>query len=426
MKTTLLLKKFTDGLVWNGVLYTIYKILFVAFSFALYQSLPAQDFSLWATVNSTVFIILLWLNCGLKKSIPRFSPAFAKNIQTHHYFINGLLLFQTILLFCVGLPLLYFLVPFFFPQLTFVMPFFMGIFITQGLVTLLELIFHAHFWQKQFNLLQTFFILCEMIVNFLLLSCKVPTDQLIKYTFITKTAAGACIAVASFFMLPALYRDRNYPGTEKVNLLQTAKQFFIHSGAMWASSIIKSLSERNVLFPYLTLMIGISSANFFKITHDAALFFQRVALKTIGVTDTALLAHLEVDHKRSKTFLNSFKKLQKSVFILCGGLWCMAITYLCYTTRNNINSDYIGLFMIIMSSYLLEIVLSPFERILETKQNYTLLCFAYIPYLVIIAASLYFKFATQMTLFPFISLLHCARLISAFLMKRYAQQIYLK
>lgn len=282
MKTQTLLGKFSRGLVWNGLFYTVYKILSVGLSFALYHHLQPEEFSAWAMVHSLVFILLLWLDCGFRKSIPRYCPAFAKNKKTHRAFIQGLIIFQSILLITLGIPLLGYGLTW----LTYLAPltwYAFGIFFIEGMVALLRLVYHAHFWQKEFNLVHTACVTFEMMVNFYAIHQGLAGLGLIQFLLMTKIISGATVIGASFFMLHKLYKDKSYPGTQTINMPATTRKFIMHSGVMWAGAVVKSFSERNVLFPYLTIIIGSSSANLFKVVHDAALFFKEPHLKQLAL-----------------------------------------------------------------------------------------------------------------------------------------------
>ena len=76
--------------------------------------------------------------------------------------------------------------------------------------------------------------------------------------------------------------------------------FIKHSLIMWANNNLKSLSERNFLVPFFTHIFGPGPANLFKVANDGALLFYRIAIKTIGTTDTSLLAHIETSQQHKK------------------------------------------------------------------------------------------------------------------------------
>ena len=423
MNSMILLNKFSRGMVWNGIFYTIYKTLFLALSFTLYYKLSTDNFSTWGMINSSIFILLLWLNCGFKKSIPRYCPAFSKDKTVHKLFVKGLILFQSILLTFIGLPLLGWGISKF-PHFISFKWYAFGIFVAEGMVTLLRLIYHAHFWQKQFNLLQTCCLLVEMMSNFYFIFYATSEIVLIQFIFITKIISGIFITGISIIILPSLYRDKFYPGSQKINIKKTIIDFVIHSFMMWATSFVKSLSERNILFPYLTLVLGPAIANLFKVAQDGALFFQRIALKTIGVTDTSLLSHIEEENKSTKIFKHAFLDLFKKVFLLCLPLLILTIIVVCYPIYFSLNHEIISLFALFSIGYLLEIVLSPFERVLETKREYKWLWLAYTPYLIYMIMSFTFIAVQRFSLVKFVALLQIFRFSGSFLMTIFSHKKY--
>src|SRR5581483_10932205 len=70
----------------------------------LYRSLSVADFSTWANITSIIFLMLLWIDCGFRKSIPRFCPEFSRDKLLHKRFITYLILFYSTLLM-ISVPL---------------------------------------------------------------------------------------------------------------------------------------------------------------------------------------------------------------------------------------------------------------------------------------------------------------------------------
>ena len=94
MNNTTVFSKFSQGVNWNGIFYSTYKTFTTILSFLLFKFLITQDFSIWANINSVIFLLLLWLDFGFRKSIPRYLPEFAKNREAHKRFIQYILYFQ--------------------------------------------------------------------------------------------------------------------------------------------------------------------------------------------------------------------------------------------------------------------------------------------------------------------------------------------
>ena len=419
-------KKFSRGIMWNSIFYTIYKTLSVALSFALYATLTAEQFWQWAGAKALIFILILWLDCGFKRSIPRYCPVFAKNKRTHRLFIQAILLFQSILLATVGSSLLWYLLTccslykYIIPLRWYVL----ALFVSKGMVAVFRSLFHAQFKQKEFNLILIGVLFLETLSIFLLLFFFSSNPLLIPCMFLTATASSIIIVIGSLLFLPILYHDKQYPEDEPVDLKQASKNFIVHSAVMWAGLIVKSFSERNILFPYLTATIGMISANSFKIAHEAALFFQRIALTILGIADTALLAHVEEGSKKKTALKNAFTRLYNYVIIVCAVLLALIAISLYIHPAILKQSNALSIFLIVALGYLIEVFLSPYERILETKQDYKLLWIAYTPYLLTIVGSLLFSVAQNYSLVTFMGLLHAARLSGAFLMAVFASRKY--
>lgn len=432
MNTQQLFSKFSSALLWNGLFYTIYKLFSIFLTFTLFQNLNPQDFSVWASTNSLIFITILFLDCGFRKSIPRFSTIFSKNQQAHKKFISTLIFFELSLLLFVGLPIIKLVVSFFMNAQTFTLltPYIMILFVAEGLVALFRLVFHAHFWQKEFNTLHTLVFLIETVCNLYLLFSTSFQANSIPTLLTNKIIACSVVIIGSFLMLPSLYGTRssryaknNAFENNLFDYAQTFKQFIKHSAIMWGSTLIKAVTERNILFPYFTITLGAPVANLFKIVHDSGLFFQRIALKTIGISDTALLAHAQ-ENKTEKTQFNlAFKELIKKVFYVCVPLFIIGIITAHYNITLNQNYTTYSLFLIVTIGYLVEIILSPFERVLETQKEYKKLWFSYTPYLIGITFLFFYNWlCAPLSLIVIMLIIHLLRLIGSLLMVFFVQK----
>lgn len=429
MQTSTLFNKFSQSVNWNGFFYTIYKTFSTALSFLLFKYLTTQDFSTWANINSIIFLLLLWLDFGLRKSIPRYLPEFAKDSNAHHRFIKYLIYFQIAVLM-VSIPLYMYLThtmtnllnldkaPFLF---------YIGsaLFVTEGMVGLLRLIYHAHFWNKQFNLLSTVALLCEMTANMVLIMTSTHSMHMLQGIFVTKLLSGLIIIVASIGMLRRLYKDRNYKGTQIIDFDATMKSCIKHSGIMWMNNNIKSLTERNFLVPFFTYTLGPVAANLFKVANDGALFFYRILLKTIGTTDTALLAHVLATKEKEKLTPIAFKKLTSKVASLC--IPVLGILLLLFLKRDIFfnNPCVFQTFFIITIGYMIEFMVCPYERVLEVNRRYWLLLFAYMPYIIMIVCLFLINHMTCIGLITSLLLIHGVRLVSSFIMVYLTRTRYL-
>src|SRR5260221_476123 len=93
-----LFSKFTWSQNWNAFSYVTYKILFTILSITLFITLNTTDFSTWANIQCIAYLFILWIDCGFRKSIPRYAPEYAHNKTAMKEFTNGVILFQSILL----------------------------------------------------------------------------------------------------------------------------------------------------------------------------------------------------------------------------------------------------------------------------------------------------------------------------------------
>lgn len=420
--------KFNQGIAYNALFYVIYKIVSTFLSFALFATLTTHDFATWANINSIIFLLLLWLDCGFKKSIARYCPEYAQNRTAITTFVKKIIIFQATLLL-IAVPLFLFLSKTLANtlHLTAHHMFFVlgsGIFLTQGIVAVLRLIFHAHFWQKQFNSLSTFMVLLETIITLVLMASIKESHTLLHSIFITKISTGLILNSSALYLLFKLYKKQLYPKNNPINTKKLNKAFIKHSTIMWGNNILKSLTERNTLVPLFTHAFGPAMANLFKVANDGALLFYRTVTKTIGTTDTSLLAYIETDNNKQSLLPIAFKKLTTQITRLALPLLGILILVLLKGYKLFNNPFVFHTFIIITISYLLEALLSPYERVLEVKRKYIFLFYAYTPYICIILSLILSNRITSIGLLPLICIIHGVRLVSSLLMARFARVIY--
>ncbi len=430
MQQKALFHKFSSALSWNAFLYIAHRIFSTILVIALYKAVPAHIFSTWATLSSIIYLALLWLDFGFRKSIARYAPIFAAH-RSFALFTRTVLTFQSLVLL-IALPLFTYALPFLLSWIlhntvsinTSLRIVASGLFVTEGLTEMLRLLYHAHFLNKPFNLLATSSRLFESIASIILIShifiSLAPSSLIIALLFI-KLISGLITITVALIMLPKLYRTATADNTphSSTSLRPLWYGFARHSAVMWASNAIKSLSERNFILPILTRLLGPDQANLFKLAQDSALLFERSIIKTIGTADTALLAHAE---GKKETSEDAFIKLTRQVAGLCIPLFGFLIFLLLLSRSLASNQQLFQIFLLLTATYLIEVLVSPYERLLEVKQRYLLLGLAYVPYI----AGIFFLFynATSLGLINFIVLLQGMRLISSFLMVFFVRQRY--
>ena len=410
MNSTVLHKRFSTALIWNGLFYFLYKSCFFLRTALLYYFLTPTDFSTWANLNSALFLLLLWLDCGFRKSIPRFAPqAGAIRVQ----WLSKLAMFQIAILF-LSLPLLYVSIT----RLTTnksLIAIVLGIFIAEGIHALIKLFYHAYFHNKTFNSIAAITTTTEMILILLLLMKGGESQTLLIGVMASKLFATVLLVASSW----KLYTKQSPLVLTKQTI--NTRSFIAHSAAMWSSSILNSLTERNVLIPIITYGMGIEVANICKLANDGALYIYRIVIKTIGSADTALLAHIEEGYEdkqdRQTAMANAIEKLttqvSRLVLPLLGvvGIIMVSSYWLSY-------EQYVfHAFFIMAVGYLAETMWLPYERLLEVKQSYRLLFLSYVPYLLFIFILFYFLYISCIGLLPFLLLLHSVRLVTGFSMR---------
>ena len=425
MKLNQLLGSFDQAMGWNALLYGVYKFLTTLLTLILYSKLSTQDFSIYANVQSIIFILLLWLDCGFKKSIARFCPEYAQNNNALRSFITRIICFKVMVLVC-AMPLCIFALDYLVIdvhlQQYHMTLLAITIFAVEGMVSLLQLIYQAHFWHKYFNLLSSTVLALQMISNCIVAYYSSSSIDILLAVFYSKIAGGVIIGIISCIMLIHLYAQRiKQTQSDIVNVDRINRSFVKHSAIMWTSNNLKSLTERNVMVPLLTLVLGQSQANIFKVANDSALFFYRIILKTIGSTDTALLSHAKI-HKMNLEYI--FNHLHKKITMLSCGLFTLFMIILAGKCHAQLDMNIIQLFAFITICYLIEVMLSPYERILEVDQEYAYLFKAYTPYIVLLAVLFLTHAISTMGLLITVIVIHTTRIISALLIKQYANQKY--
>lgn len=423
MNNNKLITAFLNALGWNAFSYGTYKVCSLLLSYTLYATLNQKDFATWATLMSFIFFWLLMLDCGLRKSVPRFCPEFSSCQSLHRRFVGWICAIQIIVLLG-ALPFFYWLLPHFF-QRVHVHPadsiFIVGtiLFFLQGCLGLMRIVYHAHFWNKQFNSLATSVVAIECLLN-LLFCFLLPSSWLLQSILITNCIGALCVTVISFCTMPHVTLLTNDAIIHTHSMHHYTKQFIIHTLFMWGSNTIKALSERNFLFPYVLYSLGPTTGIAFKLTNDAALFFYRLAVKTVGINDTALLSYARHSPEGSK---GAFSQLVRTIISMVVPLIAIALGGALLAHYYMPYRLLIVPFCLFICGYMTELLLSPYERILEVSLSYKLLSIAYIPYVVMLACLLYWQVITLIGLVPFIAAIQALRIMSALIMVYYARRM---
>lgn len=428
MNTKELYREFAQGVNWNAFLYFIYKISATLLTFLLYNKLDSKTFSTFANLNAIIFILLLWIDFGFQKSIPRFCPVYAKNRHTLQNFIKSLLRFKVTILI-LALPIYLLLVNQFTKTLyltEFKSYFYAGgiLVLLEGIISVIRLIYHAYFKQKLFNSMNAWSLLLEIIADLCFIIVIENQYILLAALLISKMGSRLLLLFLSGAQWPKLYQQITDNQNQEIAVRQLNKGFIIHSSIMWFNTNIKSLTERNVLVPLFTHIFGPAVANMFKVANDGALLFYRIVIKSIGTTDTALFAHVDSMGEGKETWQVAFKKLTTKIAALVLPLSGIVYVLYRYKVWLKYDSNVFLIFLLICICFLMEVMFSPYERILEVKRDYLLLAYAYIPYIIMLIILLTTNIMTYIGLFNSIALIHGVRLVSSLLMLALARVRY--
>lgn len=428
--------RFSENINWNGFSYIISKVLATGLSFVLYKLLSTSDFSIWANTQSIIFLLLLWLDCGFRKSIPRFIPELSEKKQSYTWFIRNTIVFHTAVII-LALPIFHFTISSLIKSLSaqshipsnsylYYLPFVAcSVFFIEGVVSIFKIFFHAHFWSKWFNGIDTIMVIGEKSLNCFFIYTISDSYKLITALFLSKLISRTVLLILSTWQL--------YWETKKINSMNhglsdtffidrraITKRFITHSTIMWINNTIKSLSERNFLLPLLTYTLGPSQANIYKVANDGAILLYRSVFKTIGSTDTALLSHIKTEKDQGAMRNLFFEKISKTIIFLCSVSLTIGACASRFALSHAIKPSALNIFYLLLVSQIFEIILSPYERILEVDCRYRQLFYAYAPYIIVMATILTTPFTHYLGLNKTLTLICIARLTTSLIMTFYA------
>ena len=171
-----ILTRFNEGITWNGLTYLVYKILTTAVTFLLFAQLSTNNFVTWTSLQSLIYLTLLWLDFGLRKSIPRYLPLLEQYQLPMQVILKIFFMVYGFLLLCSAVLLVYYG-----PQISHFLhiTYNYHVFILtgmlvclEGMVAVIRLIFHAQFKNKAFNIMSTLLLGAESsLVVVLIIGC---------------------------------------------------------------------------------------------------------------------------------------------------------------------------------------------------------------------------------------------------------------
>lgn len=398
---------FFTALWWNGALYGLYKVCSLSFTLLLYYLLPAEVFSLWITLTSITYLMLLWSDFGLRKAIARYGLVCGGKIATWY---NHIIVFQ-IAVYGALFPFWYFFIQYKVPvhyQLLFTCSLF-SFFVVRGLVELIKSFYHALFKNQYFNTWNMIALFSEFLISCALCLFSFDPFVIVALLFFIATSVYIVLLVYAFVQLQPLILLSYDTHTASSFTYRT---FIKHAVSMWYVGVSKSFSERNFLIPLVSFVSGTVQGNNFKITYDAALFIYRIGLRVMGSNDTVLLsiAYIQNCKKLLHTTVSLVHTTYIKLFVILFIFGCILLSVQPIFFSHII----FPLFFIVGISYTLEMFLLPYERFLEVKQQYIPLITITIFYSIGFLVMLYCYIYNMVSFLFFIGGIHSLRLIYSF------------
>jgi len=368
---------FHTAINWNALLYITMNISYTVISTVFFYRLNSELYNTWANITSFIYIILLWCDCGFRKAIPLYLPRMESDPKSLQRFFR-FIIFSQLIICSLGMAGLGFIL-FRLTHVTIFVVYGLLIFLLEAPLVLLQSLYHGNFLNREYNSriisLLMVELFCMSLLFFLLPSAiLLHAYFMLRIIFLATSnwVTGSKIAKHCNTHIAQSNTDGN---DNKLAL------FVRHSLTMWSTTTLRSLSERNVLVPLLSFTVGLQVANIYKLGNDWALFIQRAIIKSIGTTDISLVAH--INHYCNYHDINKiFEKIMSKVLILVIPSAFIVFLSLLYHFYNGFSLIFI-VFLVLVCSYLFEILCAPYQRILEAQQHYIFLFTVHILYIII-------------------------------------------
>lgn len=387
MNTQKLFTLFNRAITWNAGAYAAYKLVTITTTYILSARLSATDFATWASLQSMVYLLLLWFSFGLRKAIPQYARLFAADHFFRRRFIISILIFKAIIL-SIGVAFFWYAIPSLGAWLGICCPEHRVtasiLLCLEGILSVIQLLYHSYFLNREFNTIATSTLLAGAAYNLFHIYRGLTGNLLISWIM-----SGYCLSTLAAIIISLIFLSvrlaRPLPLespriTEAIPSRRTlVTQFIYHSLFMGTITIARSLTQRNFMFLFFTAYFGVQTGRLFKLTNDSAQLLHRIVIKMIGVSDTALLAHAEHQNNRTTLLTQAFNKLTRTIAFVSIPL----TTLLIITAHWRITPDrplLMELFIPIAIAYQIDLLLLPYERILEVTRSYRLLLRSLIPF----------------------------------------------
>lgn len=405
---------FSQAVWWNALLFVITRSAQLIGSYGVYYTADNQTFFWWSHSLALLFLILLWIDFGFKKSIALFAHQSKNNLlPVYVWSAQSVVVFTTVIAIscCKNL-----LVPYL-NHTSFLL--FLIAFALNGMLFAAQNIYHAYFLNKLCNKALMIATLVELTVMVILCSTAAVSMNML---FAAKIM-GTLSALGILF-----YNKTNlmYQNTTDNTVPLPYKNMLSHTGMMGTTTVLKSLSERNFLVPLFAASYGIEAATAYKLANETAIFFYRIIIKSLGTADTALLARAhETNHKQ--LFYAALTLVQRKTALLIIPLAAVLLismtgsSYAAYLVPAS-GSRVIILARMLMACYFIESFFISYERVLEVKQKYRPLMLSYAVYGACLLVSLLGILKGLVTPLWGLMSIHGARIIGLALMSYHARK----
>ncbi|HJM68655.1 MAG TPA: hypothetical protein QGF02_01795 [Candidatus Babeliales bacterium] len=370
---------FHSAINWNALLHITMNISYTAISTIFFYRLTNAHYNIWANINSFIYIILLWCDCGFRKAIPLYLPRIESDKQSLSRFIRFIIISQLIIC-SIGMISLGFILFRLTHSPSFVI-YGLLVFLLEAPLVLLQSLYHGKFLNREYNgriisllMIELFFM--SSLFLFLPSTILLHAYFILRITFLATSNLVTGSKIAKEYSTNSQPRSTKEEGGENKLVL-----FARHSLTMWSTTTLRSLSERNILVPLLTFMVGAQAANVYKLGNDWALFIQRAIIKSIGTTDISLIAHIN-HYCNFHDINNIFQKIMRKVLMLVIPSAFIVFLSFLYQFNSGFSFTFI-LFLVLVCSYLFEILCAPYQRILEAQRHYKFLFAVHCLYLII-------------------------------------------
>ena len=432
MKTTTLFSRFNQALVWNSVIFVAQRVGKTLTTFVLAGALSVTEFSAWANILSIVFLLILWCDFGLRRSIPRFLPEFAKNKKTHRQFVTLVLSIQSSVLFILNIILFAATswLAYRFGLGEYLSAFYLGscLFFVESVKSLVRLLFHAHFWNRTFNRIETVGVIGA--TGTIIWSALNGVHGLLHIAIGAEIAAGLLVVASTLVLVPTLLHDPAYQSNRTIDGRKTTKEFLQHTGFMWLMTGATSITERNVLVPFFTLTLGHAAGGLFKVANDLALLIQRFVIRIIGSSGTALLSHVEshlvIEKENRPLWGKAVGHLNKKIILLTVPpliTVIVGLVFVYFLGAHLPHTVWVASFLILL--YLAQVLGWIFDHVLEVKRAYKPLFISLFPYGLVALAMVASGYgALVLPMVPMLFVIHGLRFASLGIRILYAYRLF--